>query len=415
MRQTSRPADHRPVFDVAALPWAALSAACARGDTAPLESLWQEHKRPEQARAAAIRAVFTGACAAKNLPLAKWISTLYPQHIDTKTLRHTAAEALRQSHGDVWSFLCAQIDARPAAAAADIYKNLFKTALEHAPVTAVQKIFPHMGASASGYLYAAVLGDNMPALAWLTEACHGANSLRPPDLDKALLLACERAQTPMAVYLLGAGADAGAFGEAALKRAAPHTDADDGALLELLVRAGAHPQKAQDIARAAAGGDALAQRLAKAAEETAAHHLRLLTAHCAAPLNDRGTLADDLGAAQLGGVQAALGCTGLHYAAEHHLLHRLPKNSFTAGGLAQKNTDGETAVDVLVRRGVWADFFKPEDWTAQVEKLAAALDLLPTAVWDDAARAACLRTAERLTLDAAVPAEGFTLTRRPKR
>lgn len=400
-----RPADHRPAFDAAALPWAALSAACVQNDAAVLESLWREHKRPEQGRAAAIKAVFAGACAAKNLPLARWVGTLYPQHIDTKTLRHGAAEALRQGRGDVWSFLCEHIDARPPAASAEIYKSLFKIALEHAPVAAVQKIFPHMGASASDHLYAAVLGDNMPVLVWLTEACRAEGALPQAALDKSLLLACERAQTPMAQWLLAAGADAGAFAEASLKRAAPHTDADGGALLELLVRAGAHPQKAQEIARASAGGEGLAQRQAQSAAETAAHHLRILARHCGSPPD----------ATRLTAPNAALGHSGLHYAAEHRLLHGLSKDSFTALGLAQKNTAGETVIDVLVRRSAWADFFKPEGWAGQVEKLAAALDLLPLAVCDDMARATCLRIAERLTLDAAVPEEGFTLARRPKR
>ncbi|MFN7115045.1 MAG: hypothetical protein ACK4PK_11880 [Alphaproteobacteria bacterium] len=404
MRQTRRTADHRPVFDAAALPWAALSAACLRGDQTALESLWQTHKRPEQARAAAIRAVFSGACAAENLPLAKWVCALYPQHIDAKTLRQSAQTALRQSERNVWPFLCAQIDARPLAADG-IYKSLFKPALEHASVAAAEKIFPHLDAPASEYLYAAVLGDNMPALVWLTDVSRRENSLRQGDLDKALLLACTRAQTPMVQHLLTAGANAGAFAEAALKRAAPHADADQGALLEMLVRAGAHPQMAQDIAQATELGAAAVRRLAKAAEETAAHHLHIVLQHGGTPPD----------AARLSVAQAALGGTGLHYAAEHRVLHCLPQSSFTAGGLAQKNTDGETVIDVLVRRGAWADFFKPEAWAGQVEKLSAALDLLPDAVWDAAGRTACLRRAERLTLDAAVPAEGFTLARRPKR
>lgn len=405
MPPSRSPADHRPAFDAAVLPWAALSAACVQGDAAVLESLWREHKRPEQARAAAIKSVFAGACAAQNLSLANWVVALYPQHIDTKTLRHSAAESLRHGRGDVWPFLCEQIDARPPAMSAEIYKNIFKTALEHAPVAAVQKIFPHMGASASDHLYAAVLGDNMPALVWLAEACRAEGSLPQAALDKSLLLACERAQTPMAQWLLAAGADAGAFADAALKRAAPHTDADGGALLELLVRAGAHPQKSQVIARASAGGEGLAQRLAQVAAETAAHHLRILTQHCGTPPD----------AARLAAPNAVLGHSGLHYAAEHRLLHGLPKDSFTTLGLAQKNTADETVIDVLVRRGAWADFFKPEGWAGQVEKLAAALDLLPLAVCDDMVRATCLRIAELLTLDAAVPEEGFTLTCRPRR
>jgi hypothetical protein len=404
LSQTRRTADHRPVFDTAALPWAALSAACARGDAGVLDSLWQEHKRPEQARAAAVKSVFAGACAAQNLPLAKWVSTLYSQHIDTKTLRHSAAEALRQGRGEVWNFVCEQIDAKPSAAA-EIYKSLFKTALEQAPVAAVQKIYPHMDGTAADHLYAAVLGDNMPALVWLAEACRTDGNLLQAALDKSLLLACERAQIPMAQWLLNAGADAGAFAEAALKRAAPHADADRGVLLALLVRAGADPQKAQDIARVSAGGEALAQRLAQVATDTAAHHLHILMQQCGTPPE----------VTRLAARHPALGRSGLHYAAEHRLLHRLPKDSFTAQGLGQKNGAGETVIDVLVRRGAVADFFKPEAWAGHVEKLAAAFDFLPPAVCDDVARAKCLRTAERLTLDAALPEEGFSLARRPKR
>lgn len=403
LRQASRHTDHRPVFDAGALPWAVLSKACAAGDTAALESLWRDHKRPEQARAAAVKAVFAGACAAENLPLAGWVATLYPQHIDAKTLKDSAAAALRRSPHRVWPFLAEKIDARHGAS--DIYRSLFKDALEHAPVQAAEKIFPHMDGAASGYIYAAVLGGNMPVLVWLTGACRAQGALPRADLDKALLLATERAQTPMVSHLLQLGADAGAFDDAALKRAAPHATADGGALLDLLVRAGAHPQKAQDIARRLPAGEELAQRLAQAGADAAEYHLARLAQHCGAPPD----------AARLAQVQDALGMTGLHYAAEHRLLHRLPKDSFSASGLAQKNAAGETTIDVVVRRGAWASFFNPQDWGGQVEKLTTALGLLKQDIWDEAARAACLRRAERLTLEAAVPDEGFTLKRRPKR
>lgn len=407
MSQNARQSDHRPVFEPDALPWAALSAACAKDDTTVLDSLWQDHKRPEQARAAAVRALFTGACAQGDLSLADWVFGLHAKHVDEKTLRQTADHALRQGQGDVWHYLCEKIDARSGAD--EVYKSLFKTALEDAPpslsLNAVQKIFPHVGPAGSSYLYFAVLGDNMPALVWLTEACRADGNLARAGLDKALLLAVDRAQTPMASYLLTAGADAGAFGEAALKRAAPHTDADGGALLEILVRGGAHPARAQQIALQSAGGDLLAQRLAKAAAETAALHAEKLAEVCGQPPD----------AARLAAYQPAFGKTGLHYAAESRILHTVPKDSFNAIALAQKNAEGETVIDVLARRGAAEDFFTPAAWRGQVQKLAAALELLPAGIWDETACAACLRAAERLTLEAAVPAEGFKLARRLKR
>jgi len=406
LRQKARQHGPRPVFETDALPWEALSAACSAGDAAVLDSLWQNDKRPEQARAAAVRVLFAGACARDDLPLAAWVLGLHAQHVDAKTLRHVADHALRQGQTGVWPFLCDVTDARTDAA--EIYKSLFKTALENTPphlsLPAAQKIFPCVGAGASSYLYAAVLGDNMPALVWLAEACRAGGDLSRADLDKALLLAVDRAQTPMASYLLKAGADAGAFDEAALKRAAPHTDADGGTLLALLVGAGAHPAQAQQIALRSAAGAPLAQRLAKVAEKTAAAHIQKLAEVCGQPPD----------AARLAAYQPALGKTGLHYAAESRILHTVPKNSFNAISLAQKNAEGETVIDVLVRRGAAEDFFTPAAWRGQVQKLAAVLDLLPACIWDETARAACLRRAERLTLEEAIPADGFKLTRRPK-
>lgn len=407
MSQNARQPDHRAVFQPDALPWATLSAACATGDTAVLDSLWQDHKRPEQARAAAVRALFTGACARDDLPLADWVFALHAKHIDEKTLRQTAGAALRQGRKDVWHFLGEKIDVRTDAGG--IYKFLFKTALENTPealsLPAVQKIFPHVRENVSSYLYAAVLGDNMSALVWLTEACREGGTLARADLDKALLLAVDRAQTPMASYLLQAGADAGAFGEAAIRRAVPHTDADGGVLLEVLVRGGANPAQAQEAALQSTGGEALAQRLARAATEMAALHMEKLVQACGQPPE----------AARLAAYQPALGQTGLHFAAENRILQNVPKNGFSAADLSQKNAEGESVIDVVARRGSAGDFFAPAAWRGQTEKLAAALDLLPPGIWDETTREACLRTAERLTLEEALPAEGFKLARRTRR
>lgn len=398
-----RQQDHRPVFDTATLPWPALSQACAAGDSAVFDALWQGHKRPEQARGVLVRTVFAAACAKGDVATADWVHGLYGLHIDAKTLRQTADIALRTAPETVWNFLCSKIDAHHGAA--DIYKSLFKTAAEHAPLPRVQKVFAQGAEAASEYLYAAVLGDNTPALGWLMDTARQDGSLRPADLDKALLLATERAQTPMASMLLGAGANAGAFDEAAIKRAAPHSEADNGGLMELLVRAGAHAEKAAALVEI----PALAERLIQAGRETQNYHADILARICGTP-----PLREKLCA-----YQPQLGHTGLHYAAENRVLHHIPRSILTADDLAQKNADQETVLDVLLRRGAATGFFKPEDWRGQVEKLSAVFDLLPAtdlvahglAAGD---RADKLRQVERLTLADTLPAGGFKLGQRLK-
>lgn len=392
-----RPQDHRPAFDAATLPWPALAQGCAAGDASVFDALWQNHKRPEQARAALARTVFAAACAKGDVTTAKWVDGLYALHIDAKTLRGVADHALRLGPDQVWDFICGKIDTHHAAA--DIYKSLFKTAAEHAPAARLEKVFAQ-STEASGYLYAAVLGDNMPALTWLLDKAALEKNIQQGDLDKALLLATERAQTPMVYALLRAGADAGAFEEAAIKRAAAHSAADNGTLMEILVRAGAHPDKAASQVQSRN----IADRLIQAGQETQNHHAKVLAQACGMPPVRE----------KLCPYHPALGHTGLHYAAENRVLHHIPRAVFSTKDLAQKNANQESVLDVLHRRGAVAGFFKPEDWRGQVDKLAAAFDLLPPQAMAPDTRAGILRDAERLTLDAAIPAGGFKLGRRLK-
>src|SRR6218665_2370687 len=85
----------RPVFATEDLPWGLLSSARVKDDAQALETLWQGYKRPEQARASAVRAIFAGACAQEDTALAAWVQTLHPQHIDAKTLKDTASQAIK--------------------------------------------------------------------------------------------------------------------------------------------------------------------------------------------------------------------------------------------------------------------------------------------------------------------------------
>lgn len=389
----------RPVFAAEDLPWGLLSAACVRGDAGPLESLWSDYKRPEQARAAAIRAIFSGGCAHSDTALAAWVRELHPQHIDAKVLKDAASQAIKTGAAPVWDFLTGIIDAHQGAQ--NIYAGLFRDAAEHGTPHVLQKIWPHVGDAPAAQLYAAVIGDNMPTLTWLTDACQKDGKLDAAQVDKAFLLAVQRAQTPMASWLLGAGADAATHDDAGLRQALPHSAADGGVLMALLVRAGAHPQKAQDLLAAQAETAALVPKIKQVAEETAQHHLDA----CAASLR-AGTFCDP---------QKSLGMTGLAYAAHHRILHRVPVQNFTAEDLAQPNAQGENVVQILVSRGAADAFFAPARWQGQTEKLAAALDLLPVGLWPDQKCAQILRTAEQQSLQhlAASAASAFRLGRKP--
>ena len=393
-----QPASHKPVFDAAALPWAALSAAAARSDATAFETLWQDHKRPEQARASAVRTLFTGACARGDVMLAQWVQQQYSQHIDAKTLKDAGRKAIADTQMPVWDYLTGLLDTLPAGPS--VYAELFRPALESAPLQVIQKIYPHVTAALSDFMYVPVLGGNMPALVWVTEACRMKGLLSQDTLDKALRLAVDRAKTPMASWLLGAGADAGAFADAMVHPAAQQAAQDGGALLELLVRAGLHPRKAI----AAVADDApLAARIAEAAAETAAHHLAVLQGHCGQPPD----------AQKLRERASAAGMTALHYAAEHRILAMIDRAIPAAADFAQKNARGETVMEVLARRDDVAAFFAPAAWKGHTEKLAAALALLPPEAMSAEMREDIQRKAEQATLDDIIPLAGFKLKRRP--
>lgn len=395
----------RPHFDPQELPWGVLSSACAQGDVQPLETLWSHFKRPEQARAAAVRAVFTGACARGDTKLAAWVRGLYPQHIDVSTLKSAATQSIKNAAHKTWQFMTDVIDAHPSAA--HIYGGLLRDAAQYGTPAVLQKLAPHMGDMASSHLYAAVVGDNMPALMWLTDHCKKENKLSAAHLDQALLVSVQRGHTPMASWLLGAGADAAAHDDAALRHALPHTPADGGVLMELLVRAGAHPQKAQEMLAAQTETQILTAKIKQAAEETAQHHLAQVKHLCGDPPAP-SSFADR---------HAALGTTAIHYAAHHRILHRLPVQSFAAADLAQKNARGENVIDVLVRRDEAAPFFTPDRWRGQTEKLAAALDLLSDTHPLTQKREAILRSAEQQSLQHIAQQAGaaFRLGPRPRR
>lgn len=395
----------RPHFDPQDLPWAALSAACKAGDVPVLEKLWVDYKRPEQARAAAVRAVFAGACARGDTSLAAWVQDLYQQHIDVPTLKSAAAQCIKSGTGATWQFLTQQIDAHPAAT--QIYGGLLRDAAQHGTPAIVQKILPHAGDMASAHLYAAVIGDNMPALTMLTEHCKRENTLDSAHLDQAFLISVQRGNTPMAAWLLGAGANAAAHDDAALRHALPHSAADNGMLMQLLVRAGAKPEKAQELLMSQPETVAWAGDIKQAGEETAAHHLAQVYKACGNPPKH------ELFSAH----QAVLDKTAIHYAAHHRILHRVPVQSFAAEDLLQKNRSGENVIDVLVRRGEEMPFFAAARWRGQADKLAAAFDLLPEGHPLTQKREMILRGVEQDSLQQIASAAGaaFRLGPRPRR
>ncbi len=392
----------RPAFAAEELPWGLLLSARAQGDAQALESLWAEFKRPEQARASAVRAIFQGACARGDIELAAWVHGLHPQHVDAKLLKDTAAHAIRQRAMPAWDFLTGIIDAHHGAG--NIYRGLMRDAVAEGNPAILQKIWPQAGAEPSSHLYAAVIGDNMPALTWLTEACKNAGQLTAADVNKAFLLAVQRAQTPMVAWLLGAGAEASTHDNAALRQAVPHSAADGGVLMDILVRAGAHPQKALDLLAQHTDTRALLPKIKQAAEETAQHHMDVLDHVCGRPLQAGAFCAD----------QASLGMTGLQYAAYHRILDRIAVQRFTSEALAKPNAQGHHAVQVLADRGALDTFFVPDRWRGQTEKLAAALDLVPAGLWSDEKRAQILRSAEQQSLQhlAASAAGAFRLGRK---
>lgn len=394
----------RPAFATEDLPWDLLSSACAQGDARTLETLWADFKRPEQARASAVRAIFQGACAHGDIKLAAWVSDLHPQHIDVKLLKDTAAQAIKDHAAPVWNFLTGVIDAHHGIK--NIYGSLLRDAAAEGTPQILQKIWPHAGDGPSSHLYAAVIGDNMPALSWLTETCKKAGQLNVADVNKAFLLAVQRAQTPMAAWLLRAGADASTHEDAALRHALPHSAADGGVLMEMLVRAGAHPQKASDLLAQHPDTTLLAPKIKQVAEETAQHHMSVLNKICGQPLQAAAFCAD----------QKSLGMTGLQYAAYHRILDRIAVQNFTSEALSRLNPQGHHAIQILADRGALEPFFTPDRWRGQTEKLAVALDLVPAGLWTDQKRAQILRSAEQQSLQhlAASAAGAFRLGRKPR-
>lgn len=399
MSRTARQPDHRPAFNAAALPWAALSQAARERDAAALEALWRDHKRPEQARAYAVRAVFAGACGRGDTALAGWVQNLYGMHIGAREITAQAGAALAAGRADVWHFLCEKIDALPRAN--EIYAGLLPAALVNHRPEALEKIRPHLSGPLGGFLHYPVTAGQTASLDWLLRAGLANDTITRSDTSRALVQAATRGQTDMIALLLDAGADPDAFGGAAIRHAGTHAGADGGAGLAHLLRAGANPQT---VIAAASGDAALCEKLAALAALVAEEFRTRLQASCGQPA----------AAGLLRAYHAPLGTTGLHFAAEHRLLSCFSAALLDAGDFAQKNAAGETVIEVLARKGGVDDFFATARWRGQTQKLEDVLALLPAAAMDEETRADLLRRAERETLESAVPAGGFKLSRRPK-
>lgn len=367
------------------LPWPCLIEACARKDAGVLESLWVDEKRPEQARAAAIRSIFEGACVRGYTDLAQWAYTLYPQHVTAKVLQDSGAASIRTGQTKVWDVISGFIDAHHAPQ--KIFEKILRTSAQYATPQILEKLWPYAGERPSSLLYAAALGDNMPALKWMTKACQKENSLHLEDINKALILAARNGHLPMLAWLLFQGADASAHDDAPLRLAFAHADSDNGALIEALVRAGAHPDKAQKMAMDA-GMTEIAARLRTAAAETQKLHMEVLHKICGNPF----------AGAQLCSAHEAIGGTGLHYAARHRILDQLSTVLFDTADLMQKNDSGQTVLDVLCQRGDMERFCAPARWTGHIDKLKAVFSLLPDSSVLKERQDQLLRQAEQLTL-----------------
>ncbi len=333
--------------------------AAGGADEKVIEAFWQDDKKPEELRAALLRAAFKAACRDGQQPAAIYMLAHYPAHINIAEVKKSALAAVAAGHDALALHLTQKI------IAADARKDAVRTteiicaeAFEKGSAALVKNLLTLLPQTDSAQLYRAALGNKPENLDLILSHCKTADTLAQDDLDQALVIAVKNKNMPITQALLASGADADGCRKAPLKRVAEWEDTEAATtknFLSVLLDAGADPLLAQEIFPPVWCG--LIQETAAKTQQR--HFENLQAAAGSAPAMDA-----------LRNTEMPQGnMTGLHYAAKHRLLDRLSLSGLTTADLDAQNAAGQSLTQVIEQSGAWQALLQPTTWAGHKDVL----------------------------------------------
>jgi len=352
-----RSAFHSAAFKETTAAFAETVAAVAAGkaDEKSIPAFWEADKKPEELRAALLRGAFHAACRKGEQPAAQYMLQHYPRHLNTAEIKKSALAAVAAGYEALALYLTEKI------LAAGENKNTTRAAeivaaevFEKGSAVFTRNMLALLPETDSAPLFRTALGNKPDNMDVLLVHCRARGTLSQGDLDQTLTVAVKNRNMPMAQALLAAGADADGCGKGPLKRLAAWAETDMSAaeiFLTTLLSANADPFFAKEIFPAACHA-----LIDETADKTQRKHLEILQ-------RTAGETALDMDA--LRGMTLQDGTPGLHYAARHRLLARLPLFGMTTTDLDTADAGGKTLTQAIERSGAWRSLLLPSKWIGQ--------------------------------------------------
>ena len=363
------------------------AAAAGRAEDSAVAAFWHADKKPEELRAALLRAAFKTACHDGAQGSAGYLLAHYPQHLNITEIKKSAVTAITQGHDALALMLAEKIagatERKDAARALEI---ISAEAFEKGGVSLTKNLLSLLPQTDSTYLYRTALGDKPANLLQVIAHCKTQQNLAQKDLDQTFVIAVKNKNMSMAQALLASGADADGCRKAALRHMAAWQEQDTAALkkfLPVLIAAGADPFMAQDVF--AAPYHALIQ---DAALKTQNHHTQKLQA----------VIGQEMSIAHLRTAKMPDGMNGLHYAAKHRLLSAVSFSGLTAADLQSTQKNGATLVQIIEQSGALPVLLQPAKWQGQKDILQHFVSGLSIKTQEKTDLAALLHEVDILTL-----------------
>ncbi|HEX2753025.1 MAG TPA: hypothetical protein VHP34_07995 [Alphaproteobacteria bacterium] len=333
--------------------------AAGGADEKVIEAFWQDDKKPEELRAALLRAAFKAACRDGQQSAAVYMLAHYPAHLNIAEIKKSALAAVAAGHDALALHLTEKMIAaderKDAVRATEI---ICAEAFEKGSASLVKNLLTLLPQTDSTQLYRAALGNKPENLDLILSHCKTAGTVAQEDLDQALVISFKNKNMPMTQTLLASGADADGCRKAPLKRVAEWEDTEAATtknFLSVLLDAGADPLLAQEIFPPVWRG-----LIQETAAKTQQRHFENIQSVAG------GALTMDV----LRDVKMLQGnMTGLHYAAKHRLLDRLSLSGLSAADLDAPNAAGQTLTQIIEQSGAWQALLQPSKWLGQKDVL----------------------------------------------
>lgn len=337
---------------------AVADVAAGRAEDSAVTAFWQEDKKPEELRAALLRGAFKAACRNGAGASAHYLLAQYPEHLNITEIKNAAVAAIAEGHDplalDLAKKIMAAADRKNGGRALDI---ICAEAFEKGGADLTKELLRLLPRTDSTYLYRTALGQKPDNLKQVVKHCYRQKTLAQKDLDQTLVIAVKNKDMPMAQELLQFGADVDGCRKATLRRIAEWAGDDDATaekFLSVLINAGADPYLAQNIFPAAYGS-----RIQDMAEKTQQRHVE----------NLQEVVGDKMTMQNLRATVMPDGQSGLHYAAKHRLLGRVPFDGMTVDDLQSTGADGQTLVQAVEKSGALPSLLQPAKWQGQKDVL----------------------------------------------